>query len=327
MLSSRSFLLLVSSAFSLSAQGGNVGMPVLGFTFDSSQGTIRALRGIPGAALVDDPLDTGFPIASAAISPGRDYALAVSSADRQLRLVSLQNPAAPIPISGVTDPAERIVFSPSGRSALLYRRSGPAQVLTGLPDNLSVRDLSLPDLDGGSAALAISDDGMLAAISAGREETDAVWLAAPDGTPRQLPLSAATALAFREGAHDLLSVSAQGDVYLVRSLDSTAEYRLVYSGDPGISGSFAVRFSTNGTQAYAASHRGRLTVIDLNGGSATALDCGCHPEGLEPLALQNVFRLTSVSTSPVMLLDASTAGARVWFVPSRETWRKEGSEQ
>jgi hypothetical protein len=202
-----------------------------------------------------------------------------------------------------------------------------SQVLTGLPDHPEVRDLKLPSLAGTPAALAISDDGSLAAVSAGSGDTDPLWLVKADAAPLQLPLSGIAALAFRAGSHDLLSIAAAGGVSLARNPDADADYRTVYAGDAQTAGAFAVRFSADGTRAYTASTSGRLAVIDLDAGSAAAVECGCHPDALEPLALKNVFRLTSVSTSPVMLFDASTPDARVWFVPSANTARKEGSGQ
>ena len=312
------WLLLALLPALAAAQDGSVGAPVLGFAFDRAMGAIRPMRGIPGAALVDDPLDLGFPIASAAISPGRDFVLAVSSADSQLHLVRLDS-GAPMEaaLPDATIPG-RVVFSPLGRSALLYQEAGPSRILTGLPGHPEARDLDLTFLSEAPAALAIADDGALVAASAGRNPADPLWLWAAGAGSLQLPLSAAAAAAFRPDSHDLAVITATGDVELVRNPGPDAGYRVISSAvvEPGSAP--VVRLARDGARAYAADERGRLTVIDFVSGTSRSIDCGCRPETMEPLALKNVFQVTSLSSSPVMLFDASRPEARVWFVPVRQ---------
>jgi hypothetical protein len=276
------------------------------------------MRGLPGAALVDDPLDLGFPVASAAISPGRDFILAASSNDSELHLVRLDGSTPMVAALPAATLPGRIVFSPSGRSALLFQEAGASRILTGLPDHPEARDIDLGYLSKSPAALAISDDGSLVAGSAGRNSTDPLWLLAAGADPLQLPLSAAAALAFRPDSHDMVVVAATGDVQVVRNPGRQAEYRQISSGEVEPGDSPVVRFAQDGERAFLANQQGRLTVIDSRSGTTSSIDCGCRPEAIAPLALKNVFQLTSVSSSPVMLFDASRAEARVWFVPMRQ---------
>jgi hypothetical protein len=311
-------LLLVLLPVLASAQDGKIGSPILGFAFDSARGAVRPLRGIPGAALADAPLELGFPSASAAISPSRDYLLAVSSADSELRMVRL-NSGTPV-VAALPDSMvpNRIIFSPSGRSALLYRDNGSSRILSGLPDRPQAGDIDLGFLAKSPGAIAISDDGSMVAASAGRGPADPVWLRVSGADPLQLPLSASAAIAFRPDSHDMVVVSGT-DVQLVRNPGADAEYRQISSGDFEPGDAPVVRLAQDGERAFLANEQGRLTVIDARAGTSSSIDCACRPEAIEPLSLKNVFQVTSLSSSsPLMLFDASRAEARVWFVPVRQ---------
>src|SRR5215471_3188556 len=100
------------------AQDSPVGVPVLGYAFDAGAGAIRPLRGIPGAALLGDPLDLGFSPSSAVIAPGQGFALALSQ-DGPVRVVSLGAKTTALPLDGAIATPDRMLFSPSGASALL----------------------------------------------------------------------------------------------------------------------------------------------------------------------------------------------------------------
>src|SRR5512135_947515 len=69
------------------AQDASFVTPSLGFVYDANLQAIRAIRGIPGAALIDQAVDPGFAVSSAVLSPGQDCALALAAGDPQLRLI------------------------------------------------------------------------------------------------------------------------------------------------------------------------------------------------------------------------------------------------
>jgi hypothetical protein len=306
-----SVLFSLLPVFSAGAQDGSVSMPSLGFAFDSNLAAIRPIRGIPGAALVADPLDAGFPIRAAFIAPLQDFALAAPADDSPLRLIrfqtirpGLQNSSYDLrPLDGALSSPDRAVFSPSGHSAVLYASGGRAQILTGLPDQPAMRDLETA----GAAPMAISDDGSLVVV-------DGIVLNA-GGSPSSLSLPLSTvAVAFRGNSRDFLAVTTNGDVYLIRD----AEARLVYSGDEQTAEPVAIQFSPDGARAYTATARGALSTIDLGSGSLTSVSCGCRAAALEPLNSRGLFRVTSVSRPPLQLFDVSGSEPRVWFVPSAE---------
>lgn len=107
--------------------------PILGFAYDASRMAIRPVRGFPGAAILGDPIDAGFDVALAAISPRQDYALAVSAGDGRVYVLRFPNgqPSVAALDNAMASPTQ-IVFSPSGTAALLYdQTSGRLQTVVG----------------------------------------------------------------------------------------------------------------------------------------------------------------------------------------------------
>ena len=308
----RCLLVLFLTSMGSFAQNGALRFPALGFAPDSRSTRIRPIRGIPGAALLGDPLDAASAVTSAAISPQQDLALAVSAADGQVYLVPLSGePSRAIPDAMATP--SHIVFSPSGRAAVIW--GDRIQLLTGLAGTPRVSDVPLASF-ASPATLALSDDAQaLLAFSA--KDDAPVWLAGPDGNATQLPMPGSVmAAAFRRDSHDAVAVTRSGDIYLIRNAGPNAEILQVYVGDGKTSDPVAIRMSLDGARAFTANTRGTVAVIDLVTGSAEGVSCQCSPIGLEPLNAPSLFRLTEISDRPVMLFDASTPTPRIWFIPA-----------
>jgi hypothetical protein len=301
-----SVLLVISGVISASAQDGSVVMPALGFVFDAGAQAIRPIRGVPGASLLGDPLDAGSSLRAAFISPQQDLAIAIPADDAPLRIIRLGNVVIDVPAPGVMDSPDGVVFSPSGRTALLYRNSKRAQLMTGLPDHPAVTDLeaSLETV----GALAVSDDGALAVLGN--------WLLSADSLSRWPLPGNTSAASFRSGSHDLLAATADGSIYLMRHPEADADSHLVYAGDERTSAPAAIRFSPDGARAYTASEGGTLAAIELETGSIASISCGCRAAALEPLSARSLFRVTGISRLPLMLFDASRLEPRIWFVPA-----------
>jgi hypothetical protein len=306
--------LLFGSLIPAGAQSG-VAIPSLGFVFDPSLGGIRPIQGMAGAAVLGSPLNSGSALESAAISPHQDFALAISSDDHGVRIVRFQDAdrsVLPLP-SGMSSP-DRMVFSPSGSAAVLYRQdSSRIQILTGLPNTPVIRDLSTAGLNS-PAALAITDDGNLALVAG--QDSDPSWMVDRDGNFIPLALPESTlAIAFRRASHDLLSVTRNGDLYLARDVDTAPAFLQIYAGGAMASEPVAVQFSSDGSLSYAIGANGTIVAVELATGSSQTISCGCKAAALEPLRPGTMFRLTAVSNLPMMLFDASADGLHVWFVP------------
>ena len=109
--------------------------PVMGFVADRLSG-VRPILGVPGAATLGLPVlrDSGFQ--SIALSPSRDYALALVARGRQT--VLLRNLKSSVDAVKLQAPpgAGRMAISLSGDAAVLhYPETQSVAVLTGLPQS------------------------------------------------------------------------------------------------------------------------------------------------------------------------------------------------
>lgn len=306
------FVLLAASLPCATAQS-TISTPALGYAYDPGLHAIRAVRGIPGAALVAGPLDPGFEAAAAAVAPSQDFALVLDMATADLRLVSWRSgsPSSTV-LMHAAQPPDRFVFSRSGTAAILAdSHSGGLQLVTSLPDSPDVREIQpagtpLPN------AMAAADDGVVALATG-----DLVRITGPGLSPFSLPFPPhVAALAFSGSTHNLLAVTDTGDVYLALNIDSGADIRKIYSGDPGTADPVAVQFSPDGSGGLVANKAGMIASIDLNSGAAAMLSCQCAPTGLEPFGRPGMFRLTGISNKPLLLFDSAANPGRLWFVPA-----------
>lgn len=298
--------------FLAAAQPASIDSAGLGVAYDSRSMALRAIRGIPGASLLGDAMDSGAPFVYAAISPRQDLALGITP-DGQVRLVRFGGAPASQSLDAAYPSPTRIVFAPGGRAALLI---GPhIQLASDLDNKPALSELSSPWLPAVPAAFALSDDAQALVLAAGT-----VWLISPDGNAINLPLPGTiAAAAFRTNSHDIVAATPSGDVYVVRQAGRNAEVHQIYSGDDATAGPAGVQFSADGIRVFLASAGGILTTINVGTGIAVSLPCQCKPTGLDPLRDSVIFRLNEISDRPLMLFDASSPDPRIWFVPADTT--------
>ena len=294
--------------------------PVLGFTFDGGIHGVRPILGVPGAALLGAPLELGFEVSGAVSSPRQNYVLVVAAEDGSLRVAHWTGSDLLTRfVEGAAASPDAMVVSPAGSAAALYQKnSGVLQIVSGLPE--VPRILRQIDVSGAGSqpdSLAISDDGQSAVVSG----EGGVLLFSGSAPARLLSISGpASALAFAPGGHDLLVATISGEVTLVRNLSSSPAYQTLAGAGEQDSAAAGVQFSRDGTRAFAAaSENGAITIWNLAEGTSATASCGCAPTGLAPLNGPATFRLTEPSGQPLWVLDASTAAARILFVPERLT--------
>ena len=277
---------------------GQIGAPQLGWVPDS--GHIRPVYGIPSAAAVGAAViaDQTF----ARIAASRDYVL-VSAADTGI--VSTFKPEIGLtPLEAAGNAPDSIVVSPQGSSAALwFASSNQIQVVTGLPASPAIRVVDASFLGTNPSALAVSDDG---AWIAGAWDSG-VYAFGPSGEVNRLPIEdAVAALAFFPGKHDLAVASSS--LVVVTGIGGFA----IVSPLASISGAAAIAVALDGRSVIAANAGGSITVVQIESGAATTVDCGCTPEGLNGLSL-SAFRLTGVEGGAFKLFD--TATGEVLFAP------------
>lgn len=314
---------VIRSALFLMAAGGllaqgqtpSVGTASLGMVFDASIQGVRPVIGIAGAAIMTERLDLGFDLGSAAVSPQHDYVLATGGADPALRLFIIRGRSVDArSLPGANGPPDRIVFSPTGAAALFYQ-DGTAQVkiVTGLPDDPSIRQLDISGLEGGAAALAISDDGQ--ALLAG--VPGSMFLAVGSNIRRIQELDNASAAVFIARTHDALLLDKRGN-RLMQWRDATGEVVAVAGELEGLSQPVAVAAARDGSRFFVANAGTRtVSVIDAKTGERIAVECQCAPTGLSSLNGRSVFRLTDPADGQIWVFDGDAPSPRIVFIPSQ----------
>jgi hypothetical protein len=289
---------------------------------------LRPIQGVPGASLLGDPVNFGFALSAAYVSPGQDSAFVVG-ADRSLHLFRLNSgTVTETSLGGLSGVPQAVVFSPSGTSAALFAM-GTARVLTGLPNAPTlVGTVKVPDIGQRtapvageakvfappmSASLAVSDDGTyLLAISEGSAR-----LLGIHGDNRSLvPAHLNTLVAFAAGGHDVAVMDSVSGLTLIRDAAGAAGQQVLATPDATLAGPIGLAFSRDEQTLYLASATAQSVVaFDLAAGSRSTIGCACTPAALIPMG--NVFRLNEVSPSPLWILDTGSSLPRTVFVPVR----------
>lgn len=299
--------------------------PLLGYLPDTAtaagQVLVRPVTGLPAAAAIEDPLDLGATLTRAVASPAGDYVIAVRDAvDPAGREVVVYTPAGGLrPLEGARPDPASIAVSPQGSAAVLWNASSlRAQIVTGLPEAPSIREIDAAFLGGLPQAVAISDEGAwLTGVWAGQ-----VHAFGPQGEVLDLPMDhTVEALGFFPGQRDLLLAAAGGLVEIEdvggRSFASVlieAAAEPPSRRRPGRSVAVGAAVTGDRTRAVAAFSDGRIVDYDLTAGTVSETDCGCTPEGLFGMS-GPAFRLTGLRNGSFKLFDP--ADASVLFVPLR----------
>lgn len=305
-----SILGLISLPLLLGGQQSQITGPVSGYVFDTSARALRPVLGIPGASLFGSPVDFGFPVASVAVAPRQDAAF-VTAADGTLHLFRFQaNAPADLNFNGLANAPERVVFSPSGTAAALYR-AGSVQIVSGLPDSAGIAaTLALP---AAPDSLALSDDGTALLVASGN--TIELYSGAAD-----LGMVTSTAgpslAAFAPSSHDAAIVDRAGaGIVLFRNLTGTVAPQPLAASDDTIRSASALAFSNDGQQLLLTTSGSQaVATFDLATGLRGAISCMCAPATLARMG--DVFRLNDLAQDAVWLLDARPATAGVTFVPA-----------
>jgi len=289
-------------------QPGSVAGPSTGYVFAPDAKTVRQVRGIPGAALLGDPVDFGMPIARAEISARGDFAAAIA-ADGTLHLFRLGNGTAKeVTADHAMAAADRIVFSPSGTALVLYG-GGQLQVLSGLPDGIaagSAQSVAAASPRTSVGALAVSDDGAYVLMRRG----SSVLVISQPGSERVLTESGSLAsVAFAPDSHDAAVVSG-GTLSVFQDVAGPSTRQDFPNASTG-----AVAFSANGSKIVMAGPRA-LTVLSRATGEATRATCECQISGLNQMGA--LFRLNDPGAQPMWLLDLATDDPRLVFVPATQ---------
>jgi YVTN family beta-propeller protein len=301
-------------AIALTMSAASIEGPHLGLVFDASHKALRPILGIPGAAILGQPLDLGVELHKTAVSPRQDFALATEGEHNRVVVLIIGRKAV-TPVLGVEQNPDQILLSPAGRAAALYyKNTGTLLILTGLPGAPKVSEELYLSAGRPHSALAVGDDGRTVLAGVG----STVFMVTGSGEVPVLPeLLKVAAITIPVHGTAYVADSGRNQIYRLRGLGGNLETDILAGPKQGIGSPVALAVSPDGGRAFVVNGKSRtVSIIDLRGHAPVAkVACGCAPTGLDRLIGNDVFRLTEPSDRPLWMLDASARVPRVLFVP------------
>src|SRR3989442_640986 len=143
--------------------------PVMGYVLDATRQAVRPVNGIPGSALLGQPLALPFQVAAAAFSPRGDFALAISAHDHTAHLLRNLGGTPNIhPIDGGITGADLVLLNADASAGVLLASGArQLQLLRGLPASPTAgAPLDLSSIPGTITALVIDGTGSNILIAA-----------------------------------------------------------------------------------------------------------------------------------------------------------------
>lgn len=303
-------LMLAALAAPAAAESGIQG-PVAGFVADTGLRAIRPINGLPGSSVLGEALPLGFAVRHAAISPGLDFAAAISDDDGAFYLVRGLKQAAPqvTAVEGVPAGISRIVLN--GDAALLYSPAeGRLQVLSGLPEK---PELS-PPVDappGEVTALALAPGGTRFAVGV----SGAVYLYSGEAFTLLASAPGISALAFRAGGEDV--VYASREINQVVEVSGAGGGSAVLAGEPeGVSAPVGLLSIDGGRELWIA-NAGSSSALVLDAaapGAPAVVPLAAPPTHCEALDGKSMLLLNHAGGGPLILADWTAR--RAYFVPA-----------
>jgi hypothetical protein len=221
-------------------------------------------------------------------------------------------------ISGALAQPALVVFSPTGRSAVLYSREfGQAQVLTGLPNSPRMaRQLLVPPAGSSLQLLAINDDGDALVVV---DQAGHIFSLAQDNVLSLVHAGAEIAgVAFVPLRSELIACDpAQRAIYLIEDVGRTPLVSILASDLDLPPGPVVIHSSSDGRSTFFASVGSKhLSIIDRVSSKLETLELQAPLDGLDPLKVPTVMLLSARDNEPGWVLETSSAIARVLFVPA-----------
>jgi hypothetical protein len=286
-----------------------MGRPVLGFVGRSSPTELRAILGVPGAAVFGDPLLVPSNSTTVRVAPGLAYAWIERTGEASAVLpLTATRAGVPDDVVDALPSADLAAFSPLGRSLALYSsRSGKFQVIGGLPDAPRImQELDGATLSGTPDSLAVSDDGGSILAASGRS----VYLLT-QGSPARpvLNLSGAAALTFFPGSSDgAIADRGAGSVYLVRQ----ASAGVLATGLDGVRDIA----STISGQSLVLTNPGaiRIWTVNVTSAEVRSFDSRVGATGLNRIGDGDAFLISSEAGEPAWIFLPETG--QTVFVPA-----------
>ena len=267
----------LGAACLVSGQSRGIQTPLSGYAFDAGSHTLRAIRGMPGAAVIGNPVGLAVEVQAAKISANREFAVVINRDPAgQVLLFRGLNGDAPTsqPIEGAIAAVDLISLNDAGTvAAILSKTSQQLQFISGLPDH-PVAHLPVPidSVLGQATALALAQRGQSVLVTSSDGSYGGVYqVADQEGASPQL-----LAAAFQPSAVIYLNQdqdAAFADVFSheivqLQSLSLNTTSRVLVSAQDNVANPIAIQASNGSVIAVSNSATpdssfGKLIQYDL----------------------------------------------------------------
>lgn len=300
-----------------SGAGTGMGRPILGYVARSSPPELRAILGIPGAAVFSDALPLPSEATSVRMAPGQSSGKSwawIERGSQDPAILSLNGTrfGSVNGLAGVLPAADLAAFSPSGRSlALFSSAAGRLQVVSGLPDAPQIAQEAV--LAGGVDSIAVSDDAGAVLVASGR----VVQLLSPGGAAQPvLNMTSTTAMAFLPDSRDAAVVDrGAGTVHRVRSVAGGGATSGVLAA--GLAGAGEISFSADGQSLLLTNPSANgVWMVSVQTGEVRSFDTRVGAAGLNRLANPETYLISSEPGQPAWIFLPGGDGAHTVFVPA-----------
>jgi hypothetical protein len=314
-------LLIVLAGFT--AFAGDVEGPFLGYATDSA-GSLRLIRGLPGAASWGDAIQLGDGVSVLALS--QQAGVAAASTPEGFRVatlapLSLADPGLP---SGFQ--ASLAVFSPTG-SALAINGQG----VTYLARNGAITGSALATGNAGLLAVSGGDETLIAGVS--QADPHSVFVVDSAGAQRVIPgFNEVTGLTFVGNTDDLaIADSGARQIAIVRNAligppqllfgqpGAAVSQAFTFLGSPSApfaDGQLRIASSANGNLITILAGDSQAGILYLANNSWLPFTCDCGDASPDPMRGNAVFAIRRTGSSSFSVLDADGVEPRLLFVPA-----------
>lgn len=283
-----------------------------GYVLDSRTGTLRSVRGLPGASRLGDPVPFDHLISDAEVRSGRAV---VITSEESPRVFLLRHLDAPVPevvaIDSPRGPVSRVYLNTLGTTALLYSAAGEfAQFATGL-DGTPVLSEPIPAsaLTGTFLHAAVAETQNCALLTSFDAESGYLQYVCAGtgqlGLIARLPGVRPAAVGWFAGDRDALIADSAGNELLLlpQFLSGTAPVVLAGAAQ-GIDGPAALLPLNSTTVAVMNRGSASLVVADSRlTGQARRIELPEMPTRLEWLGTSGALACTRIATGPLLLVE------------------------
>jgi hypothetical protein len=294
-----------------------LGRPVLGYVAQPSPLELRAIFGVPGSAVLSEPLALPKNASRLRLAPGQGYALVEMAAGDPQVLPLGNSEATASTIPGALEKADFAAFSPKGQAVVLYSHStARLQVITGLPGApLIAWEVDTSAFVEQPLDAAISDDAATVLLTS----SGAVYQLVAGGIPRQLlSVNGAAALAFLPNSPQAaIADRGAGMLYVWQNSGSA---RQLTGGLTGVGGMVPAADGQGLWLTNPAANT--VSWLSLNNAERRTFGVPVSPSKLDKLPYRDMFLIASDPDEPAWFVFQQDGEALSSFVPAV---RKKGS--